>query len=667
MSCVTTAPTFRLLDGYAGWDIASFEQLDGAWDPEGIRLAAGPKGVAPSDVWPYLPPPRLAYDCPTCTWYLVTPHPPDSRLLRLGPCDSTWQPVDWPAEPSGNLIAVTVHSRLIAAIDKSLGGVRVWTRAGHPVGNFAVPEATDLAFASPCELLVVSEYTSILRYDPAGAYLGKLALALPKGFRIEAIEVSADGAVWLLVRDSIGSLGVWTVPCHAEARVEGLKALRDSLPDTGLRRIASEGFCIIRRASERSFPTVCFSWYGRSIPAPPTPPAPPQYARKGQLLTTAIDSGVPRCMWHRLRIDADVPQGTKLEVAVATAETVDELVAQGQPDARWPGFATGVPHPDDWQTSVLRRDFLIDQPAGRYLFVRLRLVGDGLATPVVRRIRLDFPRSTSAQFLPAVYQEEPRAAEFTERFLSLFDATLADLDRAVETFPALFDSQRVSDEVLPWLGQFLGVTFDPSWDAARRRAILLALPDLYRKRGTLEGLAEAIRLVFDEDPVIEEPGADAFWGAVASTTKRSPLDGRLGAVRLFGRSAARFRLGQSKLTGAPLRSYGDPALDPLTAGAHRFKVLLPGAGRQDSSLASRLERLVDSQKPAHTVVGVSIGSESLILAGTVRVGIDTRLAAPPPAVLGIRGNLRLGRDSVLRGHGTVGPVIGHTSVVPPAC
>src|SRR5262249_1877300 len=137
-----------------------------------------------------------------------------------------------------------------------------------------------------------------------------------------------------------------------------------------------------------------------------------------------------------------------------------------------------------------------------------------ITTPVVRRIRLDFPRVTSLDFLPPVYRERPEAEDFTERFLSLFDASIAEMDRAIERAPALLDIEGAPDELLPWLGSFLDVAPDPSWDAERLRKILRAAPELYRRRGTKEGLAEAIRLVFDVEPAIQEMAAERDWGGL---------------------------------------------------------------------------------------------------------------------------------------------------------
>lgn len=648
MSCPSTPPTFRLLDARVGWDPAHVEDLVGVGAASGVRLApVGPSGggIDPGAVWPHLPPPRLAYHCASCTWYLATPAPPEPRVLVLAPCDDAWRALrlDRLRLP-GEIASLAVHDQLLAAADRGGDTVWVFRRDGRLVAVFAVPEPTAVAFASSCELLVAAEGgRRLLRFDPAGCPLG--ALALDGAGTVVRVGVDAAGTVWLVSRLPLGGFELRRLPCDGGSEPATVDELAAAFPPTGLTGIDAGGFCLARPHREEP---ACFTWFGRPRPVSPVAAAPPaaHFATRGQLLTLPIDSGIPRCRWHRARLDADVPEGTSVALAVATSETPDPP-PQGQADPAWPGFETGAPHPADWQEVPGALDLLVDQPPGRYLFVRLRLVGDGASTPAVRQVRLDFPRATSLDLLPAVYREEPRSEDFSERFLALFDAAIEELDRAIERFPALLDAQGVPEEVLPWLGGFLGAGFDPAWEPDRRRRILAALPGLYPKRGTVAGLAEAIRLVFDVDPVIEELGLARSWGAVAADgSDPSPLAARLGAVRLFGRSRARFRLDRSPLSGAPLRSYGDPDLDPLTAGAYRFRVTVPGAAVPSAEARHRLERLVASQKPAHTVASVAVGGGHLVLGGAGGVGIDTRLGFPAPPILGV--DLRLGRDSILR-------------------
>jgi phage tail-like protein len=665
MSCGPARPTWRLLDGFVGWDAMSIEALTGNVDASGVRLiphGAG-SGMPEAEVWPFIPPPRLAYDCRSCTWFLVTPWPPASRGLQLGPCDTydaRWRP--FAAEGDfKDLVAVAAHSDLVAAADHTRGLVHVWSRSGARVGVISVPAPTALASASPCEILVVSARRRILRFDPAGQPLGEIPTVLPAGVEIRAIAVAGDGSLWVVVAEGDGRVALYRRGCDCQWTGASLAELRDALPNTGLTVVTPNVFCLRRRPRSRNSERCCYNWFGRPADAPTAATSTDVFARQGQLLTEPIDSGRPRCRWHRVRVDADVPAGSGLEVAIATAEVIERAAPQGQPDPGWPGFVTGTPHPLDWQVVPGSRDFLIGQPPGRYLYVRLRLTGDGTMTPVVRSIRLDFPRATGVDALPLVYREDPRGEDFSERFVALFDAALEDLDRAVERFPALLDIADTPEDVLPWIGRFLGAVFDPAWDTARRRRLLAALPALYARRGTPRGLAEAVKLVFDVDAAIEETTGVDLFGAVAAAKRRTALDARLGSVRLFGRARVRFRLGASALSRTPMRIYGSPAVDPLAIGAFRFHLSVPALGASPD-VSSRLRRLVDSQKPAHTIATIIVGSRLLVLGRPVRVGIDTRLGAPPPPVLGASGNVRLNSDAILRGRPRTSSVVGHLSV-----
>ena len=647
MSCVNAAPTFRLLDAWVGWDRAAGQGLTGFDEPAGVRLAPLlPEGADPAALLAWLPPPRLARGGRPRTWWLASDERP-ARLLRRNPCTGAWEPLWSPPCDPGLLVeavAVAVRGRHLAVADRGAGRVWVWSGSGGRLAAaIPVSRPVAVAFTSWGELLVAAEETSgVLRFGPGGDPRG--AIPLPAGAgEVERLAAGRDCAIWLVTRRAGGVLDLWRAtrqePVFRPAAVAGLAA---SLSPTGLVAASDLGFCL-SEPGPGGVPAIhCFTWRGCPVTEGEVEPsAPPALERRGQLLTLPIDSGIARCRWHRVRIDADLPSGTSLEVKVAASEAPDPP-DQGDPgrEGEWSQFPAGLPHPQDWQRAPGVVDVLVRQPPGRYLFLCLRLLGDGRATPVVRRVRLDFPRVTSLELLPSVYREDPRAEDFTERFLSLFDASIEDLDGLIDRFPALLDGAGVDERVLPWLGSFLDVAFEASWPVERRRAILQAVPRLYRLRGTAEGLAQAVELVFGVRPAIQELAAERRWGAVGR-------DGRLGAVRLFGRARSRFRLGASALSAAPLVAHGDPDRDPLASGAHRFRVLMPAGAASTAEGRARLERLVESQKPAHTLATVRVGGRGLVLGTGTAVGIDTALGPLAAPVLGAAGNVRLGRASVL--------------------
>jgi phage tail-like protein len=678
MSCRDDNPTFRLLDAFVGWEAEAeadaYKNLTGLDEATGVRLKLkDDAAVDPAQVLACIPPPRLARGCGPCEWYLITPRAP--RLLRRGltfkrwriaaddcqveedpcgeDCTRQWLPVWEYCAPDClvNAIAVAAWRHRIAVADGGAGTVWVWTQSGARLSaSINVAHPGPVAFTPHGQLLVVDKDAAVvLRFSPSGDALGKLKAKIPtataQGIQVtvDRMAVSSDQSVWLVTRSQDGSLQLWRAARGARAfEPSTVEQLANAFKPTGVVAASELGFCIEERGDDGFPVTCCYSWYGRCVDESKIEtPHPPARFDKGQLLTAAIDSGRPRCQWHRVRVDADVPPGTSISFAVATSE-IEGGVNQPPSDAEWMDFPAGVPHPTDWQIAPGGSlDFLINQPPGRYLYFRMRLRGDGVATPVVRRVRLDFPRVTSADFLPAVYLENPIAEDFTERFLSLFDATIEEIDRAIERFPALLDSDSVPDEVLPWIGSFLDLAFDRAWDGGKRRKILKALPELYRLRGTVAGLKRAISLVFDvDDPVIQELAAERAWGALHRETV-------LGAVRLFGRSRARFRLDSSPLSAAPIRRYGNPDEDPLTSHAYRFRVLVPPSRFGSAIERERLERLIASQKPAHTVASIRVGGTGLVLGYWSSVGVDTAFAALPAPVLGSAGNVRLGRMTIL--------------------
>ncbi|GGZ39977.1 hypothetical protein GCM10010387_37930 [Streptomyces inusitatus] len=631
MTCASGPATFRLLDAHVGWDQREVHNLVGFDDPAGVRLAhpgSAPEGPTRRALLPWFPDRRLTPGEGHCDWYLLTPDRP--RLLRRDACSEGWTPV-WPPgcepEPPRAPVSVAARGNRLAVVETDR--VRVWRHQGrHLAGVIPVDRPVWAAPAAGDEILVAREPdTDLRRYSTAGEFLGLLRTGAPG--RIVGLRTGPGRTIWLLTDDGV-RLRIHRGGRKRPFRTVTAAELAATLPPSTLVSATEEGFCL-REPGPDTTVTRCFDWRGepREAPSPPTD----EYVTSGSCLTTLIDSGVSRCRWHRVRVDADLPTGTAVTVSIVVSE-----------DGRY--------EDTDWQTAVPgAADFLVDQPPGRFLRLRLRLTGDGGATPVVRRIRLDLPRSTSADLLPAAFREDPAADDFTERFLSLFDASLGELDRVIERCPALLDPAGVPDRVLPWLAGLLGLSFEAGWDARTRRALLAAAPELYRRRGTPWALREAVRIVFGATPVIDELAADRRWALIRRTAEgtgtgtSTGTDGPgLGGVRLFGRSASRFRLDGSALGAGPLRAFGDPDTDPLTAHAHRFRVLLPAGSADEKAL----RRLVGRQAPAHTAGSVRTGGAGFVVGSRSTVGVDTSFVPLPPPVLGGEHPPRLNRDAVLR-------------------
>ena len=566
-------------------------------------------------------------------------------VLRRDPCTGRWRPiwrVEHPPEGlEGARALASSRDRFAIAAD---GGVQVWTIAGETqVAVIAVKDAECLAFVPGGDLLVATTAPGGLlvlqRFGPVGDPSSRpLALTIPGP--ICALAVTADKTVWLATGADPDPRVLWSGPLAGPFQKATAAELAAAFPPTGLIGESAAGFCLQETGANGAILTSCTSWDGHPIPASSVPPpALPKWLTSGSIQSGWIDSIIPRCQWHRVRVDADMPPGTGIEVSVVTTDLDPTTLPKGLPSAA------------DWQSGPAGAlDLLVQQPPGQYLRLSLTLTGDGTNTPVVRSVRIDFPRRTSLDWLPAVYSENPEAEDFSERFLANFDASIADLDAAVSRFPALLDATGVPGQVLPWLGSFLDVVFDPTWPDAQRRTILSTLPTLYDQRGTLAGLCRAIFLIFGVNPAIRELATSAPWGALADSSRTTANalvqpNAVVGSVRLFGKATSRFRIGLSALGSAPIHAYGNPDLDPLTAEAYRFEVQIPsGTTGLDHG---RLTDLVDAQKPAHTAVTIRFGGDGFVVGVWSAVGIDTAFEPLPGPVLGAAGNVRLRRASLV--------------------
>ena len=124
---------------------------------------------------------------------------------------------------------------------------------------------------------------------------------------------------------------------------------------------------------------------------------------------------------------------------------------------------------------------------------------------------LDSPHPIGLR-LPALYADD----DFTQRFVSAFDAVLAPIFVTLDCLPAYFDPLLAPEDFLDWLADWVGLVVDESWTVERRREVVSHAVELHSWRGTRRGLAKHVRLVTGGEVEITESGATA-WSARPQT------------------------------------------------------------------------------------------------------------------------------------------------------
>jgi phage tail-like protein len=112
------------------------------------------------------------------------------------------------------------------------------------------------------------------------------------------------------------------------------------------------------------------------------------------------------------------------------------------------------------------------------------------------------------QRLPGVFQED----DLMMRFVQAFDDGVAPVLATLDGLEAYVDPRLAPEDFLEWLAGWVGVEVDGTWSAERLRAIVAQAAEIHRRRGTVAGVVEAVRLVVDADVEVEETGG-VQWSA----------------------------------------------------------------------------------------------------------------------------------------------------------
>jgi phage tail-like protein len=393
-----------------------------------------------------------------------------------------------------------------------------------------------------------------------------------------------------------------------------------------------------------------FDLHGKLVLSP-KPPLLPAYPKQGFYYSIALDSALYRCQWHRVILSGEIPPGTRVVVSTYTAEAILTDSQIQAPELAWETRQNAnAMLMGEW-------DCLVRSGGGRYLWLWLEFLGNGKATPIINRIVIEFPRISLRRYLPAVFGMEPVSADFTDRFLSLFDTSLRSIETKLDNQARYFDplstpserNPKTGVDFLSWLASWIGVSMDRNWPEAKQRLFLKRAGKLFDLRGTREGLWRQLLLLLDmeadvkrcptESPKLRccpRPINCALPAPAPDVWQPPPLilehyklrrwlfvgAGRLGdQAMLWGkRIVNRSQLNEGAQVGqTQLKTTQDPYRDPFHVYAHKFTVFIPARFGRSDTQRKVLENLLKAESPAHTQYrieyvepGFRIGVQSMI-------------------------------------------------------
>jgi phage tail-like protein len=564
--------------------------------------------------------------------------------LRHRRCDGSEVP--FPCEPHvlATPMGLALDRRgLLYVADRAAKRVVILTLEGHVEGILAgdgLVEPVDVAVAPSGRIYVADREGGRIRvYDASfrhcQSFLPRGLTGLPRAPRPIAVMVGGDGAVLVadaqhprLLRFSPDGkpLGEPSITARAAALAGGDVAL-DALERAYGKRLprARAGACGTCAPADDAGRRLAEVHCALRILALRLAHS---YAQNGQFVSAALDGKRPGATWHKLVLDADIPAGTAITVETTTAERREGFDAA---TAMWVAPLGPTGKPVSFSDEIC--DQLVQSPPGRYLWVRVTLLGGGDATPSLRLLEVFYPRRSYLEELPRLYRRDAVMAGFLEHFLALFERVLTGVENRWERFACELNPDAAPRELIDWLACLVDLAFDPSWPLEKRRALVAAAMELYRTRGTVRGLERYVEIYTGKRPIILED----FLTRASSPS----FLGRAGSVL-----GCMFRLGLPLVIEPP-----EEAL--RRSLAHRFTVVVFVDDDCDAAtLLPVVDRIVTSNKPAHTIhtlrpveAGARVGQMELgvdFVVGAAEVARWRLDGCPTPAAGAV-----LGRDVVL--------------------
>jgi phage tail-like protein len=362
----------------------------------------------------------------------------------------------------------------------------------------------------------------------------------------------------------------------------------------------------------------------------------------GIYYSKTLDSGIKGCQWHRLKLDMDLPPRTAVDVYyyptddTALKDAVESCLSDEKKSTQ--ERAGCIDDLIEWKGPGPEKnpqDMLFQEGTGRYLWLKLELsTFEEMVRPSVTGMRVYYPRISYLRYLPAIYQEDPVSKEFLERFLSIFESQFYDLEIDISQIFKYLDPGTTPASFLKWLGSWLNLALEEDWEEDKKRALIKEAVSLYKQKGTPRGLARLIEIYTGSAPIIIEH-ARATKPMILSKQTRLGIDTMITRTPIRG-----FRLGDDSILGRTALWHKVMSReDPFLPMVHRFTVILNLSGQEYNYFREGVIRILDEEKPAHTMYQLRSTSE---LGGSTYVGINTNVSDDRSGPLGEDSTLGTG-------------------------
>lgn len=238
----------------------------------------------------------------------------------------------------------------------------------------------------------------------------------------------------------------------------------------------------------------------------------------GVYISGAFDSGQAETVWHRLRIDMEIPGGAIVNVRVYASDSADVIVPSPVGEGK---LKTDInKYVRDKSIDINRKidmldyigskkyvnldDLLMFGFKGRYLWLCLEIINYEKQRVKIRSVKIEFPRVSFVDYLPEIYRENEKDDSFLARYLGIFQSVYIDLEDRIDNTPVHFDAEKTSKDFLNWMADWLSVKNASIWGEKKLRTLIKESVSIYKMKGTKASISKIVKEYTGIEPIIVE-------------------------------------------------------------------------------------------------------------------------------------------------------------------
>lgn len=228
----------------------------------------------------------------------------------------------------------------------------------------------------------------------------------------------------------------------------------------------------------------------------------------GEYFSYSFDSGSEDTVWHRIVIDAFIPDEANINISYVISDNKDfgniNKLISDKNSVKDNIIELNSNENINWNKLLPNPTNALIESAGRYIWLKIELITRSTALPVLKTIQLYYPSISYLRYLPAVYSKDKQSRDFLVRFLSLFEKFFSEMENRIDHIERYFDINIVDEEFCKWLSTWVAIPNSLQWPHDLLKELIKKAPELYKFGGTVKGLKEIIKLYLGSNPFIIE-------------------------------------------------------------------------------------------------------------------------------------------------------------------